>query len=145
MDQFWADILYVCKFFGAKSLQKTCPYITKKSFRRKWLKKIGSVLFQLTFRMISCTKKLLKQKLFKTLINSEWTLGFSNVRPSKNSFENKCWMYVMCLHFWLVEKVIHPMYSKHWPYLLSSTIECDGSKISNHGSIMGYFFLFSIS
>ena len=28
--QFWANILYVCEFFWAISLQKTCPYIHEK-------------------------------------------------------------------------------------------------------------------
>ena len=30
-------------------------------------------------------------------------------------------------------KFIYPKYSKHWPYLLAYTIDCDCSKMLNHG------------
>ena len=44
-----------------------------------------------------------------------------------------------------VPKVIHSKYSKQWPYLLASTMDCDCSKMLNHGFNNGlYLSLFKI-
>ena len=36
-------------------------------------------------------------------------------------------------------KVIHPKYSKHWPYTVAKTIDCLCSKMLNHGLNNGLF------
>ena len=41
--------------------------------------------------------------------------------------------------FILKAKVIHPKYSKHWPYTLAHTIDCVCSKMLNHGLNHGLF------
>ena len=40
-------------------------------------------------------------------------------------------------------KVIHPKYSKHWPYHLAATMDCGCSKMWNHGWNHGLFFSLS--
>jgi hypothetical protein len=39
-------------------------------------------------------------------------------------------------------KVLHPMYSKHWPYILAYTMYCDWRKILNHGLFLSFFNFF---
>ena len=39
-------------------------------------------------------------------------------------------------------KVIYPKYSKHWPYILAYTMDCDWSKMLNHGLNHGLFLSF---
>ena len=36
-------------------------------------------------------------------------------------------------YFYTTNKVIHPKYSKHWPYTLAPKIDCGCSKMLNHG------------
>ena len=49
--------------------------------------------------------------------------------PRNQNFESGC-------------KVIYPKYSRHWPYLLASTMGCGCSKILNHGLNHGSFLPF---
>ena len=42
-------------------------------------------------------------------------------------------------YFYTTNKVIHPKYSKHWPYTLAPKIDCGCSKMLNHGLNHGFF------
>ena len=43
-------------------------------------------------------------------------------------------------YFYTTNKVIHPKYSKHWPYTLAPKIDCGCSKMLNH--VLNHGFLF---
>ena len=50
--------------------------------------------------------------------------------------------YTHWSYFQLTVKVIHPKYSKHWPYTVAHTIDCVCSKILNHDLNHGLFISF---
>ena len=39
----------------------------------------------------------------------------------------------------MIDKVLHPKYSKHLPYTMAHTIDCVCSKLLNHGLNHGLF------
>ena len=42
------------------------------------------------------------------------------------------------------DKVIYPKYSKHWPYILTSAMDCGCSKILDYGLFLSLFNFFLV-
>ena len=82
-------------------------------------------------------------KVYQESCMYSWTLPlYVNGEAFKKA--SKVWMHLGTINYrWLkcrlACKVIHPNYSKQWPYLLPSTMDCDCSKIWNHGLNHGLF------
>ena len=62
---------------------------------------------------------------------------------TKYFFEIHLWIQLRLkiLEEKILFKVIHPKYSKHWPYTVAHTIDCVCSKMLNHGLNHGLFLL----
>ena len=94
--------------------------------KRTILKFSASVLFSISwnltrFQLIQTTNRKMKKK------KSEWVEWAELCKVSRNPKSNRCWKFQLSI------KVIHPKYSKHWPYTVAYTIDCVCSKILNHG------------
>ena len=73
-----------------------------------------------------------------------WAISFVEFIPQSTDSQTMTNHLSYSLKALSTAKVIHPKYSKHWPYLLASSIDCGCSKMLdhglNHGLFLPYFF-----
>ena len=66
------------------------------------------------------------------------------IKAGHNTLSIKIFNNLVFLFFFLLlDKIIYPKYSKHWPYTVAHTIDCMCSKMLNHGLLLSLFKLIS--
>ena len=71
----------------------------------------------------------------------KWSWTIASIRSNDTNKWRRCGRNLSCSWYTIqpVSKVIYSKYSKQWPYLLASTMNCGCSRILNHGLNHGLF------